>query len=122
MVGESRSPTSAGRAQTLAAAAQLALETARRERLALLHIAERKGAEHVQYWFANNILSIVSIEGISPGAAAGGPITKDMLGGLLLDADMNGLSAPGEERPRYVDLRVPAAELSKYLNWMRTVQ
>lgn len=106
---------------TLAEAARLVLATAQKEKLPLAVIAAKEGAEHAALWFANNMLQIVVVHGRRPGNAESEALTKDLLGGLILDEDMGALRASGEKNPRFVDLCVTRKEIENYLRWARTV-
>lgn len=106
------------RAYSLGDAAQRALDTARQEKLALLHIAEREGEP--QFWFALNILGLVAVEGRRIGTDRAAPLDRSSFNAFVLDADMTKLCAgPSEE---ITELQVSAHEFDKYLRWARTVQ
>jgi hypothetical protein len=120
LFGGSHAAKKAGRIFTLEEAAERALDVARRERLALVHIAEREGPP--QFWFARNILRLVVVEGRRAGASQLEALNKSTLEGCTLDAGMTKLFAPSESEPRITDIQVPQGEFEKYLKWARTVQ
>lgn len=105
---------------SLADAAQLALDAARRESLPLAHVAERDG--RAQYWFAANILRIVAVRGRQPNKAQTETVAEAVRNTATLSEDMSALQVAGESEPRFVDLSVTGSELKKYLRWARSVQ
>lgn len=106
-------------AYTLAEAAAAVLENARRETLALAHVAEQSGRP--QYWFAANMLTVIAVEGLGADAAAAIVLTRALIADLTLADDMMALISAGEGHPIYTGLTVRAAELARYLAWARTV-
>jgi hypothetical protein len=106
-------------AETLPDAARTAYQRALNERLPLAHIAEQ--SERPQFWFANNILQVIDVYGKAPDEAGHGRLTREITSGLKLADDMSALVAPGEDQPRFVDLRVTKEELERYMTWARTV-
>ena len=120
LFGGSHAAKKAGRIFTLEEAAERALDVARREKLALVHIAEREGPP--QFWFARNILKLVAVEGRRAGAAQFEALSKSTLEGCTLDAGMTRLFSPSETEPRVTEIQVPQGEFEKYLTWARTVQ
>jgi len=108
--------------QPLAVAARRILEIAQRERLPLAYIAERGGAERAPWFFADNILRVVTVEGRVPSDRHHKAITRDLLQGLELDADMTALRRPGDAQTSFVDLRVSPGEFARYLEFVRTTQ
>ena len=108
------------RTYSLGAAARQALETARREKLALAHVAEQDGAP--EFWFALNILGVAAVEGRRAGASEAERLDRESFGGLVLDADMARLCAPGGAEEDITELSVSAREFAKYLSWARSVQ
>jgi len=120
LLGGSHAAKKAGRIFTLEEAAGRALEVARREKLALVHIAEREGP--AQFWFARNILRLVAVEGRRAGAAQFEALNKSTVEGFTLDAGMTKLFAPSETEPRVTDIQIAQGEFKKYLTWARTVQ
>jgi hypothetical protein len=103
----------------LAAAALKILEIARSEGLALAYIAARDGEDRAQYWFANNMLSIVVVQGKKPNQSNFEALTRDKREGLVLDEDMAALRAMGADTPAYVNLIVTKEQFAKYLQWVR---
>jgi hypothetical protein len=120
LFGGSHAAKKAGRIFTLEEAAERALDVARREKLAVVHIAEREGP--AQFWFARNILKLVAVEGRRSGAAQFEALSKSTLEICTLDAGMAKLFAPSESEPRVTDIQVLQGEFEKYLTWARTVQ
>lgn len=120
LFGGSHAAKKGGRIFTLEEAAERALDVARREKLALVHIAERDGP--AQFWFAQNILKLVAVEGRRSGATQFEALSKSTLESCTLDAGMTKLFATSEAEPRVTDIQVPQGELEKYLTWARTVQ
>lgn len=113
-------PSSAMRGASLLAEAGLtAYQMALKERLPLAHIAEQ--SERPQYWFANNMLQVVGVYGAAPGEEGFFHLTRKETGGLTLVDDMTALKAPETDELRYEDLRIPAADFDKYMEWARTV-
>ncbi|MDE2112600.1 MAG: hypothetical protein KGJ79_15775 [Alphaproteobacteria bacterium] len=106
-------------ADALADAARAAYQKALNEHLPLAHIAEQSG--HPQYWFANNILQVIDVYGKSPDEAGHGRLTREITSGLKLVDDMSALIAPGETRPRFVELLVTKEEFERYMAWARSV-
>jgi hypothetical protein len=106
--------------QTLADAAPRALQTVQSERLPLAYIAERGGQDQAPYWFANNMLRVVSVLGRPSATSSHEELTTQKLEGLALDANMSALRTAGGEKPKFVGLRVPHAQFVKYIEWMRT--
>lgn len=105
---------------TLADAAKLVLETARREQWPLAHIADRNEPQRPQHWFAASILSIAAVQGRRAAEGSLETLTKTMREGLALSDDMNALQAA--DGPRFVELSITKQELARYLKWARTVQ
>jgi hypothetical protein len=106
-------------ATTLSDAGRVAYRKALNERLPLAHIAEQ--SERPQFWFANNILQVVDVYGKPPDEADHVRLTREVASGLKLADDMSALVAPGEDQPRFVDLRVTKEEFERYMKWARTV-
>lgn len=106
-------------AYTLSDAGRAAYQKALNERLPLAHIAEQ--SERPQFWFANNILQVVDVYGKPPDEVGHVRLTREITSGLKLADDMSALVAPGEDQPRFVDLRVTKEEFERYMKWARTV-
>ena len=115
----SASSTTLQCAHTLSDAGRVAYQKALNERLPLAHIAEQ--SNHPQFWFANNILQVVDVLGNPPEEAGHVRFTREITSGLKLTDDMSALVAPGEDQPRFVDLRVTKEEFERYMKWARTV-
>lgn len=118
--GGSHSAKKSGRMYTLGEAARRALETARRERLALAHVAEREGEP--QFWFALNILGLVAVEGTRAGGSHPERLSRSAFEQFELDAAMSCLYTRGGDEKHFSGLQVPSGELDKYLSWARSVQ
>jgi len=103
-------------------AAKRVLEIARKEKLPLAYIAARGGEERAQYWFANNLLHVVSGEGRRPDTDETEILSREKIGELTLDDDMRALRIRGAARPTFVDLRVSRAEFARYVEFVRTTQ
>ena len=106
-------------AHTLPSGARAAYQKALSEHLPLANIAEQ--SDRPQYWFANSILQIVNVCGKAPDEPDHVSLTRETISGLKLADDMTSLFAPGEDRPRFVDLRVTKEEFERYIAWARTV-
>lgn len=106
-------------ATTLAEAAEAALACARRETLALAHVAEQSG--RAQYWFASNILTVVTVTASRPGEGGRVALTRALMADLVLSEDMAALVSAGDGQIVFTALNVSAAELERYLAWARTV-
>jgi hypothetical protein len=115
----SASSTALQGAHTLSDAGRVAYRKALNERLPLAHIAEQ--SDRPQFWFANNILQVVDVLGNPPDEAGHVRLTREITSGLKLADDMSALIASGEDRPRFVDLRVTKEQLERYMVWARTV-
>lgn len=89
------------------------------EGLPLAHIAEQSGRP--QYWFANNMLQIVTVEGLRPGDAARAALTQECLGGLKLADDMTAIIDPADGQTKFDGLCLSNAEYERYMAWARTV-
>ena len=106
---------------TLAEAAKLVLETARREQWPLAHIADRNEPQRPQHWFATSMLSIVTVRGRRAAEGSLETLTKNMREGLALSDGMSALQT-ADGQSRFVELSVARQELARYLKWARTVQ
>jgi hypothetical protein len=122
LLRRSESAKSSPRFYLLADGARRALEIATIEKLPLAYIASRNGEGKAQYWFADNLLRIVCVEGRKPGTTANEALNAEKIDGLTLDEDMRAIRLMGSPEPSYVDLRIPRAEFVKYLEWLRTTQ
>jgi hypothetical protein len=120
LFGGAHSARKSGRVYSLSEAAERALITARRENLALAHVAEREGEP--QFWFALNILGLVAVEGTRAGASHSELLSRSAFEEFELDSGMSCLFARGEDERRFSALQVPAGELDKYLRWARSVR
>ncbi|HTW36793.1 MAG TPA: hypothetical protein VMD53_19400 [Rhizomicrobium sp.] len=109
-------------ALVLASAAQLALETAQRERMPLASVAERQGQARAVHWFATSILDNVIVQRRRPGETQNTNLTKDVRTGLTLTDDVAALKAAGENEPAFVELTLSRKEFIRYLRWARTVR
>jgi len=108
--------------QSLAAAAWRILEIAQQERLPLAYIAQRGGAERAPWFFADNMLRAVTVEGRAPSNRHHVAITRELVQRLVLDADMTALRLPGDAQTSYIDLRVSPGEFARYLKFVRTTR
>jgi hypothetical protein len=103
----------------LAEGAAHAYDEARREGLVLARIAERHplGAHA---FFADSLLRLGAVLGRPSGQSEHVPLSREKVATLAPTRDLSGLNS--ETEPRIGDLRVPPAELKRYLAWARTVQ
>ena len=103
-----------GQAPTLAVAAGQASAIALTEKLPLAAIARQDPLGTV-HWFAENILSQTAVYGKNSFDAPFKRLAKGTISSLTMSA--TGITSDG-----FVELRVPRAELKRYLAWLRTVQ
>jgi hypothetical protein len=97
-------------------AARGAYQVALSEGLSLAHIAEQSGRP--QYWFASNILQVVTVSGRREAAEAV-LLDRANLAGLILSGDM--LVLLDGEQPVFGDLTLGRSEFERYLGWARAV-
>jgi hypothetical protein len=108
-------------AYTLAKAAQLALETARREHLPLAFIATKENADRPEFYFGKDITRVVQVYGRRSSEADLEQISREQLVQLTLADDMNSLSGRNEDSPRFIDLRITRSDFKKYMESIRHV-